>query len=61
MRQIRDLLKPKLNLFSKVTSNDIIVGNGRVLKAYMYIMGKHLFEKYNANTFFLFTCGAQVL
>ena len=36
-------------------SNDIIAGNGRVLKAFMFIVGLYLFKNiYNVNDFFSF-------
>ena len=44
----------KICLRLKKTSNDIIAGNGRVLKAYMFIVGSYLFKKiFNGNDFFL--------
>ena len=42
---------------AKITSNDIIAGNGRVLKFYLFIVWLYLFKKiYNVNDFFSFWC-----
>ena len=46
--------KPIEHLASKKTSNDIIAGNGRVLKVYVFIMWPNRFAKLvHGNSFFL--------
>ena len=41
--------------FCKITSNDIITGNGRFLKNFMFIVQLYLFKEiYHVNIFFFF-------
>ena len=40
------------------TNNDIIAENGKVLKAYMFIVWLYLFKKFKLNEFFFFPSDA---
>ena len=48
----RSICSQKNRTYSYLTSNEIIVGNGRVLKAFMVIVWLYLFKKHKMFIFF---------